>query len=108
MPEIILRNINGVYFNGLYEKLERPELLKLYSDIYIIKPSLNSGGGKNVLTIRLSDSDIFIKDTPIYFDELERIFFKYFQRMNKIKKTDKKLAWQDTLKNLATHFLYCL
>jgi hypothetical protein len=81
MPEIILRNINGMYFNGLYEKLERPELfklLKLYNGVYIIKPSLDSGQGKNVLTIRLSDSDIFIQDNPISFDELERKYVKDF------------------------------
>lgn len=81
MPEIILRNINGVYSNGLYETLERPELLKLlklYNGTYIIKPSLNSGGGRNVLAIRLSDSGIFIQDKPISFDELERMFVKDF------------------------------
>jgi hypothetical protein len=81
MPEIILRNINGMYFNGFYEKLEKSELLKLlksYSGTYIIKPSLDSGGGKNVLIIRLSDRGIFIKDKPISFDELEHIFVKDF------------------------------
>ena len=81
MPEIILRNINGMYFNGLYEKLERPELfklLKLYNGTYIIKPSLDSGGGKRVLAIRLSDSGLFIKDKPISFDELEQMFVKDF------------------------------
>jgi Sugar-transfer associated ATP-grasp len=81
MPDIILRNINGIYLNGLYEKLERPELLKLlksYNDTYTIKPSLDSGGGRNVLIIRLSDSGIFIQDKRISFDELERIFVKDF------------------------------
>ncbi|WP_411727003.1 sugar-transfer associated ATP-grasp domain-containing protein, partial [Methyloglobulus sp.] len=81
MPDIILRNINGMYFNGLYEKLERPGLPKLlqsYTGTFIIKPSLDSGGGKNVLAIRLSDRGIFMEDKPVPFDELEQAFVKDF------------------------------
>jgi hypothetical protein len=91
MPEIILRNINGMYFNGLYEKIERQELfklLRLYNGTYIIKPSLDSGGGKNVLIIRLSDSGIFIKDKPISFDELEQMFVKDFLIQCKLDQYD--------------------
>jgi hypothetical protein len=87
MPEIILRNINGMYFNERYEKIDRTELcklLKLYNGIYIIKPSLDSGGGKKILALRISDGDLFINKKSISFDDLEQMFIKDFLIQNKL------------------------
>ncbi len=60
MPKSVIRNINGRFFNENYEFLTQNDALNIFHDEIrnnnlIIKPSIDSGSGKNVCLIRYSD-----------------------------------------------------
>lgn len=67
LPEVVFMNINGFLYNSEYEKLETNQALDLLSEgKFIIKPSLDSGGGKNVklFETRLEKPCLVINNIP--------------------------------------------
>lgn len=65
-PETILRNIEGGYSNNLYSPLmisNNVQLLDILSgnDMIVIKPSLDSGGGKDVELFLFKDENFITK-----------------------------------------------
>lgn len=66
-PKTILRNIAGVFYDENYKRKNKEvileELLKIEGE-YIIKPSLDTGGGRNI-------KKLIIKNKKIYYREKE-------------------------------------
>ncbi len=60
-PHTVLRCINGVYYDKYYNALNEKNVPNLFQDleegIYILKPSIDSGGGKNVQFITIISSE---------------------------------------------------
>jgi len=74
-PETIAKNLNGVYLNGNDDSLlEIDGVIKKclgYSKI-VIKPSLDSGGGKNIVVVNLENN------TPdANYAEIEKLLISY-------------------------------
>lgn len=76
-PEIIAKNVNGFYLDSSDDSLvELDEVIKNclnYSKI-VIKPSIDSGGGRNVFVINLEEGDSIsnianIKEALKFFDK---------------------------------------
>lgn len=78
-PETIIKNINGFYYDGKENKIiQIKEVLKKcnnYSSL-IIKPSIDSGGGKNVMAFNLMKGITDFNDTSV--DNLIQSFNKDF------------------------------
>lgn len=80
-PKTILRNINGKYYDVNYERVEFGvicELLKKYSGNYIVKPSLDSGGGKKVMKLQSNSQKDSIDGKCVSFENIENIFKRDF------------------------------
>ena len=78
-PETVLKNINGIYYEGKENKIiQFKEAIKncaKYSSL-IIKPSIDSGGGKNIIVFNLKDGISDYKDMTIA--ELIKLYNKDF------------------------------
>lgn len=77
MPKVILRNINGNFYDQNYNYLNENQILEIIdklSGTFIIKPALETGGGRNVKKIIVNNSRIEIKGKYI---ELKNLFDEY-------------------------------
>lgn len=88
-PECILRNINGFYFDKTYQpiKINENNFLSYLNnfDKILVKPSIDSGGGKNVELFRREDGK-FINDKGrvLSFEYLQKSYVKNFIIQNYI------------------------
>lgn len=61
-PKVILRNIDGIYYNASYEKINMDEnkFKSILSDYEkaIVKPTIDSGGGHSVSLIKTKEDEI--------------------------------------------------
>jgi hypothetical protein len=56
LPTSVLRNINGFFYNQSYEPIDPRAAARLLEEgRYVIKPSLDSGGGKNVHLLEVTN-----------------------------------------------------
>lgn len=81
MPRTILRNINGKYYDENYERIGSSSIsnyLNRYEGTYILKPSIDSSGAKNLFKLQIEDFKISINGDPVLFDNIERIVQKDF------------------------------
>lgn len=62
-PQTVIRCINGVFYDRYYNVLNEKSVPNLFKDLEegtsILKPSIDSGGGKNVQFIAIADGEIF-------------------------------------------------
>lgn len=75
MPKVILRNINGKYYDGNYEIVTRNtiyEYSKKHQGEYILKPSLESSGGKNIKKIHIHSQKFFIDGKFTTLEDIEQ------------------------------------
>lgn len=125
-PETILRNIDGVYFNNAYSPLmimSNAQLLDVLSgnDMIVIKPSLDSGGGKDVELFVFKDENFITKEgITLTFQYLQKnykqnfIIQKYLHQHPFLEKfnntslnTIRVLTYRSPLTNYIT-ILHCL
>jgi hypothetical protein len=74
-PNIILRNINSHYYSKEYKRLSDDDVQKIlrnYDGDIVIKPSIDSGGGKNVQILRCSSEGIFNDTKKVEFELIEK------------------------------------
>ena len=87
LPDSVIRNVNGVYFDSddlPITKLEAYHILKKQNSKLVIKPTINSFGGKNVLVFEINQYGMTdYKDKPI--DELITLYKKNFTVQKFIK-----------------------
>jgi hypothetical protein len=67
MPRTVLRNINGRFFDGQYRHLQMDEaeeliLENLTNQKLVVKPSIDSGGGRKVIILHPKDAEQGIHD----------------------------------------------
>jgi len=125
-PEILLRNIDGYFFNKDYQvvNIDNDNLLMNFFigiDRFILKPSLESGGGTNVKYFRLNngkyisaDGDILtVKFLMDIFEEnyvIQDIIHqnRFFSQFNPISlNTIKVFTYRSPITN-KIHILHCL
>ena len=79
-PITILRNINGFFYDGEYKLLTFQEAINKFREVYnnklVIKPTLNSGGGRNIKVI--CKDDFVESNFASYFEQLVKIYKKDF------------------------------
>lgn len=58
-PATIARRIGGIYMDGEYNNVTLDEIKKIFStnSSYIIKPSIDSGGGKSILVYKAGEEE---------------------------------------------------
>ncbi|HHT9109659.1 MAG TPA: sugar-transfer associated ATP-grasp domain-containing protein [Candidatus Brocadiaceae bacterium] len=82
MPKVIIRNISGKYYDGNYEGIARAtvcDFLKIFEgQYYIVKPSLQSSGGKNVMKLHIHSKKLFIDDQYTTLEDIEKIIPRDF------------------------------
>jgi putative polysaccharide biosynthesis protein len=81
MPKVIIRNINGKYYDENYEGIARAavcDFLKKYDGQYIVKPSLQSSGGRNIMKLHIHSKKLFIKDQYTTLEDIEKIIPRDF------------------------------
>jgi len=75
-PRTVLRYINGRYYDADYTHLSKTEArhrLLEYKDMMIIKPSINSGRGRNIYKVTAENSMINLNESTKEFDDLAQI-----------------------------------
>lgn len=81
LPTTVIRNINGMYYDTNYKPLDLSlDHLKIESGKYILKPSLDSGGGKDIGIIDYQNGVIsFLENDkePVKLRDLQEIFSAY-------------------------------
>lgn len=93
-PKSIIKNINGYFYDGdTHNLLELPDVLKKckkHSKL-IIKPSLDSGGGKNIIVFKIENNitnykKLSIEEILNLYDKnyIIQIFFKQHEQMEKL------------------------
>lgn len=81
IPRTILRNVNGKYYDGNYEKIKVVNIndfLKRAPGDYIVKPSIESSGAKNVMRLQSDSQKIFINGKHTTFETVEKIIKRDF------------------------------
>ncbi|AVR00343.1 hypothetical protein OBCHQ24_15475 [Oceanobacillus iheyensis] len=61
MPNIVLRNINGNFYDQEYTRIENTRVKKYlmnHEGVYIVKPSLDTQGGKNIKKLIVNNDNI--------------------------------------------------
>ncbi|MDP3387179.1 MAG: sugar-transfer associated ATP-grasp domain-containing protein [Eubacteriales bacterium] len=72
-PKCLLRNMNGVFYNLDHEEISRDQALDVLSSIsekHIIKPSLLSGGGRDIALIEKKDKALYLGTEVVVADKL--------------------------------------
>jgi Sugar-transfer associated ATP-grasp len=76
-PVTLLRRINGRFYDRDYKSLAQKqanELLSSHAGDLIVKPSIDSGDGKNVRKLTIDDGKLRFGDEPTNFDELSKSY----------------------------------
>ncbi len=73
MPKTILRCMRGRFYDRKYQMLDE-DRVEILSGDYIIKPSLDSGAGKNVAKLKVEKENIFMNDKLYTFQTLKEYF----------------------------------
>ncbi|GEK57706.1 sugar-transfer associated ATP-grasp domain-containing protein [Marinococcus halophilus] len=76
-PTILIKNKHGKFYTNSEEKLninEAKELLLNKEGEFFIKPSIDSGGGKAVSLIQVENKKISLKNNPISFEKLDKLY----------------------------------
>jgi hypothetical protein len=107
-PEIILKNISGVYLNSNNEIIKKNEaelIFNLYKEDIIVKPSINSGGGKNIIYLK---NEIDASETRKYsnLNDLENLYKYDFCLQKLIKQHDFFSQFNKTSLNTIRIFIY--
>lgn len=98
-PTTILKNKNNMYYDAEDNKLTLNQLKNIIDNIdeeIVIKPSLDSGGGKNVTIGHASDGKILIKGSLFEVYNIEKVYKSDFI-------IQKKLQQHDVLKRIYPH-----
>lgn len=81
LPEVFCHNIRGINYDKAFQSKEIIDLQKeLHYGKYIIKPSLESGGGKNIGVFEYTQTGITFHQnakTPLFLNRLEEILIIY-------------------------------
>lgn len=85
-PKTYLRNINGRYLNTNYLNVNEKIIFEELKDgEYIIKPSLDTCGGKNVEILNKKDNKFMLGNNIIKINDLLKKYYKNFIIQEKIK-----------------------
>lgn len=86
-PKTIIKNINSYYFDDKSNEItmnDAKEILKNFEGEFVIKPSLDSGGGNDVKIGFVNNRKIYINKREFSFEDLEKYFDRDFIVQNKI------------------------
>lgn len=103
-PKTILRNMSGKYYDENYESIKDSNIndfLKKHSGEYIIKPSIDSSGAKNVMKLLCDSQKICIDGRFVTFENIEKIIPRDFL-------VQEFLGQHSILKNIYPHSLNTL
>jgi len=92
-PHTVLRCINGTFYDRYYNVLNEknvPNLFKVLEEgIYILKPSIDSGGGKNVQFIAIADGEpLDTQGNRLLLSEIKERYRGNFLIQRKIEQND--------------------
>jgi hypothetical protein len=77
-PETLIRNINGIFYDGNYEYLKGNIEEYLKDEVkFIVKPSLDSGGGRKIQIFYKKDDNFY------YNNQGEKFCFNYLKKIFK-------------------------
>ncbi len=120
-PETVLRNIEGVYYDQTYQPVpDAAEMLRgLKEERLVVKPSLDTGGGRNVLFFNREKDNYVNKKgetlTPRFLDKKYKHNFMiqkyirqhdYFSRFNKASLNTIRLTTYRSVKTEEVHPLH--
>lgn len=81
LPRTIIKNINGNYYDendNYLTEIEAESILKIFQGDFIIKPSLDSGGGRGIRLANSKNSQITVDKALVSFKELSEMYNKDF------------------------------
>lgn len=87
-PKIILRNINGVFLDKDYNSYKDYNQLNLKPGKYVIKPTLDTSGGKAVSILERKDEKYYLDGTIKKISEIYDMYIKDFIIQEKVKQSD--------------------
>ncbi len=76
-PKTFLRSIHGHLYDANYQKLDREyavELIRNLREPAIIKPSVESGKGRNVCLLKSDGDSIFLNDRSVSIDKVMNLY----------------------------------
>lgn len=75
-PNTIAKNVNGFFYNDDFKPLDKEEVIQLCKEHkkIIIKPSVDSGSGRNIIVLKNDDPVNFNKELTIYLKETPKDF----------------------------------
>lgn len=75
-PKIILKNINGHFFNENNEviSINKAQNVLNRKGKYIIKPSIDSGSGRGIRLIYANNDKIFLNDELVTFEDIHKLY----------------------------------
>jgi hypothetical protein len=90
LPKTIIRNMNGEYLDRAYNGISLDRAMDLLGPgEYIIKPAIDSSGGKNVRKLRVNANKTFLMDDKILqFSEVQKAYGKDFLIQELLKQHD--------------------
>jgi len=108
-PETLIRNINGIFYNGNYECLKE-NIEKYFEDEpkIIVKPSLDSGGGRKVQIFYRQNDDLYYNNQgeKLDIDYLKKNFKKDYLVQKCIQSQDFFRKLNETSLNTVRIFTY--
>lgn len=90
LPLTIIRNINGIFYdsdNKVIDIKKASEILQKNDSNFFIKPSIDTGGGKNVQKIKIINREIYLNGNIILFKELNDLYKKDYLIQKEVKQS---------------------
>jgi hypothetical protein len=92
-PPTVLRCINGIFYDRYYNVLNEKNVSNLFKGleegVYILKPSIDSGGGKNVQFITIVDGEpLDARGKRLLLGEIKKWYRGNFLIQRKIEQND--------------------
>ncbi|BES66431.1 hypothetical protein SANA_28700 [Gottschalkiaceae bacterium SANA] len=63
IPKALIYNMNGIFYNGCHQEISRAQAIQIIKNMdqdYLIKPSIDSGGGKNIALLSNKNGELFV------------------------------------------------
>jgi hypothetical protein len=120
-PLTLLRRLNGIYYDGKYNSLEKDRISEFLSrnEKLILKPAIYSGGGKSIMIFEKSNGVLKSKDKQLdisFLDNYSRDFVlqefiaqhKFFSQFNSTSNNTIRIFTYRSVKNDSINLLHTL
>lgn len=90
LPRIVLKNMNGKNYNGRNEIMSISDKIEIEDGKYLIKPSIENGGGRGIKLLEIKNGVLFIENCQTSLSNIEEEYSKDYliQEMIESSKTN--------------------